>query len=114
MAANSTSVLDHDFDCYDLSLALKLTSTVDESRLFKAMPEDLKKIATTENVTYNHHKGGIIPKRFSESQKLVDFYRSLSTNEDKKGVTFISTVEAKKYPFYGVQWHPEKAQLFVI
>ena len=113
MAANSTSVLDHDFDCSDLSLALKLASAVDQSRLFKAMPENLKTIATTQNVTYNHHKGGITPKKYSDSQKLVSFYRALSTNDDKKGATFISTIEGIKYPFYGVQWHPEKAELFV-
>lgn len=33
----------------------------------------------------------------------------LSVNDDKKGRTFVSTIEGKKLPFYGVQWHPEKA-----
>merc|ERR1712168_1156095 len=27
---------------------------------------------------------------------------------DEFGKEFISTVEAKNFPFYGVQWHPEK------
>lgn len=33
----------------------------------------------------------------------------LSVNDDKKGRRFVSTIEGKKLPFYGVQWHPEKA-----
>ena len=113
LAANSTSVLDHPFDSEDLTLALKLTSAVDQSKLFKAMPENLKTIGTKEKVSYNNHGSGMTPKRFESIQKLVDFYNVLSTNEDKKGTSFISTIEAKKYPIYGVQWHPEKIQLFV-
>ena len=114
LAANSSSVLDHPFDSEDLTLALKLTSAVDQSKLFKAMPENLKTIGTTKKVTYNNHQAGITPKHFNDVKKLVDFYYVLSTNEDNKGTPFVSTIEAKKYPFYGVQWHPEKVQLFVI
>jgi len=110
LAANDTSVLDHDFESDDVSLSLKLTSSADESRLFKAMPEKLKTIVTSQDVTYNHHKGGITPNKFNNCKKLADFYRPLSTNVDKKGKTFISTMEGKKYPFYGTQWHPEKAE----
>jgi len=110
LAANSTSVLDHDFLSDDVSLPLKLASYVDESRLFKAMPKNLKTIASTQDVTYNHHKGGITPNKFDGSKKLSDFYLPLSTNVDKNGKTFISTMEGKKYPFYGTQWHPEKAE----
>jgi hypothetical protein len=32
----------------------------------------------------------------------------MSLNHDKKGLEFISTLEHRKYPFYGVQFHPEK------
>ena len=44
----------------------------------------------------------------------MSMFDVLSTNKDKKGTAFVSTIEAKKYPFYGVQWHPEKAMLFVV
>jgi gamma-glutamyl hydrolase len=32
----------------------------------------------------------------------------LSTNVDRAGTAFLSTVEAYKYPVYATQWHPEK------
>lgn len=32
----------------------------------------------------------------------------MSINYDKNGYEFISTIEDKKYPFYGIQFHPEK------
>ena len=31
-----------------------------------------------------------------------------STNVDTQNRSFVSTIEAKDYPFYGVQYHPEK------
>jgi len=110
LAANNTSILDGPFDSEDLTLALTLTSAADQSTLFKAMPANLKEIATKKKVTYNNHVHGITPKHFNNIPKLVDFYHVLSTNEDKKGSPFVSTIEAKKYPFFGVQWHPEKIQ----
>ena len=32
----------------------------------------------------------------------------LSTNIDQEGLEFISTIEAREFPFYGSQFHPEK------
>lgn len=37
--------------------------------------------------------------------------RARSINHDPHtGVGFISTIEARDYPFYAVQWHPERPQ----
>jgi len=108
LAANTTSVIDGIFDSEDLSLALTLSSAVDQSKLFKAMPEDLKKIIATEKVTFNNHKHGIFTKHFLNVGKLTSFYNLLSVNEDPKGKQFVSTIEAKNYPIFGSQWHPEK------
>jgi len=32
----------------------------------------------------------------------------LSTNKDREGNEYISTIEFKDHPFFGTQWHPEK------
>lgn len=41
---------------------------------------------------------------------LNDEWRVMSLNDDESSdpVRFISTMEHRKYPFYGVQFHPEK------
>lgn len=41
--------------------------------------------------------------------KLDEIYLPLSTNVDVNKKPFISTMEGYKYPFYGVQWHPERS-----
>jgi len=109
LVANDTSVLDGPFDCENINLALTLTPTASQSKLFMAMPENLKQIITKQKVTYNYHEFGITPKHFNNLPALVDFFNVLSTNEDLKGTPFISTIEAKKYPIYATQWHPEIA-----
>ena len=38
----------------------------------------------------------------------MDKFRVLSLNHDWNGVEFISSLESVDYPFYGVQFHPEK------
>ena len=113
MTANDSSVLDGSFESEDITLALSLTSEASHSKFFTAMPEDLKDILTKQKVTYNNHGDGIEPEHFKKNSKLVNFYDVLSTNKDKSGRPFVSTIEAKKYPFFATQWHPEKILLFV-
>jgi anthranilate/para-aminobenzoate synthase component II len=40
--------------------------------------------------------------------KLHGDWRFLTTNEDSNGLEFISTLEHRRYPIYGLQFHPEK------
>jgi len=37
------------------------------------------------------------------------FWTILSENSDPNGIRFVSTLEAKDYPFYAIQYHPEKS-----
>ncbi|NXE49773.1 GGH hydrolase, partial [Casuarius casuarius] len=46
-------------------------------------------------------------QNFTKNEKLRNFYNVLTTNTADE-LEFISTMEAYKYPIYGVQWHPEK------
>ena len=36
------------------------------------------------------------------------FWDILSVNKDVNGLEFVSTMEAKNYPIFGTQFHPEK------
>ncbi|EDO28194.1 predicted protein, partial [Nematostella vectensis] len=80
------------------------------SRLFADAPDGLIKAVQTSNITLNNHHYALAPGDFGKNDALSSFYKVLSTNVDRKGKEFISTVEGIKYPVYGVQWHPEKNQ----
>ena len=46
--------------------------------------------------------------RFQSTPALTSFYRMLSTNVDRRGRAFVSTMEGVTNPVYAVQWHPER------
>ncbi|XP_040202172.1 gamma-glutamyl hydrolase-like [Rana temporaria] len=91
----------------NISLPLNLTEDISSSRMFRHIPPKLLHAVTREDITANFHHFGLTPEVFYANKKLSEFYRILSTNRDTKGVEFISTFEARDYPIYGVQWHPE-------
>ncbi|XP_069101854.1 gamma-glutamyl hydrolase-like [Argopecten irradians] len=79
-----------------------------ESRMFHKLPENIYSALANENVTSNLHMYGLTPQNFSENSQLSSFYRVMSTSLDMHDNVYISAMEAYKYPFYGVQFHPEK------
>ncbi|GMI57900.1 hypothetical protein ScalyP_jg8292 [Parmales sp. scaly parma] len=56
----------------------------------------------------NNHKEGVKPADFKSNQFLTEMFNVLTTNVDLAGSEFVSSMEAKNYPYFGVQWHPEK------
>ncbi|KAL9646878.1 hypothetical protein ABK040_013738 [Willaertia magna] len=99
------------FDSHNVSLPLNFTMPTNklphESKIFNKCPENIINILANQAVTLNNHFYGVeIPKW---NQKLNGECTLLSTNKDKVGKEFISLYEHKRYPFYGSQFHPEKA-----
>ncbi|KAG0719127.1 Gamma-glutamyl hydrolase [Chionoecetes opilio] len=95
--------------CYASSKAdpLDLYTGWEESRMLGEAPEDVLEILTTTNATSNFHKYCVLPETFYDLSIDQD-YILVSTSEDFHGVEYVSTVEHRTLPFYGVQWHPEK------
>ncbi|XP_060894680.1 gamma-glutamyl hydrolase [Labrus mixtus] len=91
----------------NISLPLNLTTEADSSRMFAGLSEELMKALAREPLTGNFHHFGLTLQTFQENEKLQSFFTVLSTNVAENEALFISTLEAKEYPFYGVQWHPE-------
>ncbi|XP_061585378.1 gamma-glutamyl hydrolase [Cololabis saira] len=91
----------------NLALPLNLTTEAYSSRMFQGFPEKLIKALTQEPLTGNFHHYGITVETFHENEKLRSFFTLLSTNVATNGAHFVSTLEGIRYPFYGVQWHPE-------
>ncbi|XP_043845431.1 gamma-glutamyl hydrolase-like [Dromiciops gliroides] len=91
-----------------IALPLDFTDAVHESRMFQNFSSDLIQALATEPLTSNFHKWSLSLKNFTRNKELSEFYKVLSTNT-REDIEFISTMEAYKYPIYGVQWHPEKS-----
>jgi len=77
------------------------------SRMFEQADPEITDIMWTENVTINFHHWCLTMDNFTKFG-LDEFWTPLSVNHDSEGLEFISSIEAKNYPFYGTQFHPEK------
>lgn len=58
--------------------------------------------------TLQYHDYGISPSDFLANAHLRRFYRILATAIDQKGLEYVTAIEGKYYPIYGVQSHPER------
>uniref|UniRef100_A0A6B2LAP1 folate gamma-glutamyl hydrolase n=1 Tax=Arcella intermedia TaxID=1963864 RepID=A0A6B2LAP1_9EUKA len=100
-------ILTH-FDAENISLPLQFYPNFKNSKLFGPAGDDILDIMGNQNVTMNNHQYGVSPAVFSSDPYLSTFYDVLSWNTDPENRPFVSTIEAKDYPFYGLQWHAEK------
>ena len=89
-------------------LALELTDDYATSYFAKQTPDEVTEILSTQNVTVNFHRWCLTPENFTKFEALRNFWNVLSTNKDWDGLEFISLMEAKHYPMWGSQYHPEK------
>lgn len=108
LTTGDLSSLDSGLDSMNISLPLNFTDAAPSSRLFGRASKELYQWLADKPITMNNHEQGISVERFASFAKLVDFYTVLATNYDRKGLHFVSAYEAKKYPVYAVQFHPEK------
>jgi len=99
------------FDSENMTLALEFTPLAANSRMFGAdAPSSIVDNLKNNAITLNNHAWGVTPEEFSTIPKLANFFNVLSTNKDRAGKVFVSTIEAKNYPIFASQWHPEKNQ----
>ena len=63
-----------------------------------------------EAMTYNNRNNGISLDVFTTDSGLGAMFTPTSTTTDPiTGDTVVATMESPNYPFYGTQFHPEKA-----
>jgi len=63
-----------------------------------------------EPLIYFNHKFGFFPEQFEKNKWLRDSIDVLSTTNLEEGQNVVSMIKHRKYPFIGVQFHPEKIQ----
>jgi gamma-glutamyl hydrolase len=64
---------------------------------------------TMDSINYYHHKWAVSPELYTANTRLKDFFDVTAYNQDSEGTPFVASVEARRYPFYGIQYHPEKS-----
>lgn len=62
-------------------------------------------------VALNSHSFGLSPDKFKTDAGLAEIYHptSISYTPDAESLPFVASMESSKYPFFGTQFHPEKA-----
>ena len=88
---------------------LKLEYVSDESRIFKTLDPTLKNYSETVETLYFNHHYGITPENFLNNFILTEEFFISSISHTDNGTAFVASIESKKYPFYGIQFHPEKS-----
>jgi len=89
------------------AVPLELEEGWEESRLLGSASNDVIDQLTSLPVTVNFHRWCLTKENFTRDE-MDDFWNLLSVNSDLEGMEFISTLEAKNFPFYATQFHPEK------
>ena len=74
-----------------------------QSRLYGRMAPDLKQWLADAKSTANFHDDGFESAKFRHDVALSQFWTITGTSRDIKKVPFVASVEAKNYPFLGVQ-----------
>jgi len=91
----------------DQALPLDLLPGWEDSKLLAPAPGEVLEQMTSLPVTINFHHWCLTMENFTRFE-MEKFWRPLSTNIDQEGLEFISAIEARDYPFFGAQFHPEK------
>ena len=112
LGARNASVLSYAaFDAENLALPLDISwDGHHSSRIFAADSAPAAAVDTLMlfNATLNMHHDGVAVADWVASAALGDAYILASTNVDRAGRAFASTLEAWDYPITGTQWHPER------
>ena len=101
---------DRHMDPFDQSDSQKITEKVKKlkkSSLFSGIEAPLlKKALKEDSVFFNHGHTFLFNKR--NIALLSPYFRIISNSTSPSKQKFIGALEAKKFPFYAVQFHPEK------
>jgi gamma-glutamyl hydrolase len=91
-----------------LGLPGSLTIRDNNSALIRALStEEYEDLTTGSGVVWFDQNWAVTLQTYEESEGINSFWRLVSTSTTSRGVEQVSTVEARKYPYFMVQYHPE-------
>eukprot|EP00092_Neocalanus_flemingeri_P016060 GFUD01017384.1.p1 GENE.GFUD01017384.1~~GFUD01017384.1.p1 ORF type:complete len:323 (+),score=84.53 GFUD01017384.1:84-1052(+) len=92
---------------YDQALPLDLLEGWEETEMLGQAPGDVVEQLVSLPVTINFHHWCLTMENFTKYE-MEQFWTPVSVNTDQEELEFLSTMEAKDYPIYATQFHPEK------
>jgi anthranilate/para-aminobenzoate synthase component II len=78
-----------------------------ESRTFSNFGDELIAKMAKDPLAIHFHQWSILEEDFKAIDSLNSFYKCLSVNQTEAGVRYVTSMEAYRYPFYSVIYHPE-------
>jgi len=100
------------FDAEDNASPLVMANAGEDNRLFNQNDKEMRRLRAlatgTPPLAMENHVSGISLEAWEKNTKLAQFFDVVTYSLDRNGRKYVSTVEGRKYPFYAVQWHPEK------
>jgi gamma-glutamyl hydrolase len=109
MALNGSELATTDSE-YPHTVSLSISpSSWFNSRMTKLFTPEFRRYITDKDEGHIlfKHQYAIAPKEFYASRVLPNIFRVISTTLDRDGKTYVSAIEGRQLPFYGVQFHPE-------
>jgi len=92
-------------DCRDYTENLVYTAT--KGKLFEMLSNEQKRALEKDNVVYFDHEYSITETKFEANFDLNMKYDVVAyTKRNKDNELIVAAVQAKHYPFYGVQYNP--------
>lgn len=79
------------------------------SRMFSTFSPSFLHSLENSNSTLHNNNFGISVIDFMKNKHLTRFYNIVATGTDDNHKQYVSVIEAKYYPIYGIQWHPERS-----
>jgi gamma-glutamyl hydrolase len=107
IVSHNTSVLS-DMDALNAPAPLLYTEAAATSGWLQALPPHVVTNLQNTALAMENHAHGVLTTSFEENPRLKDFFKVLALSLDNKGLPYIAMMEAKQYPVYATQWHPEK------
>lgn len=98
-----------DVDAEDAAAPLLLTPEAGGSRFFSSLPPRVVlNLQREPPLAMENHGHGLLSEDVAASARLSAFFKVLSLSLARDGKPYVSTMEARDYPVYATQWHPEK------
>jgi len=87
---------------------VEITPTGRQSRMFSSMPDHIAEFIKNEKSQFYNHHYGFNTSLLKQHKHIDDFFTITSVGLDDNGKEFIAGLEAKNYPIYTTQYHPER------